>query len=76
MRASNVEIIRAEAEVLIDLLIDTKRFPALGAIRIGTTGEGNPMPAFIGLIAAIDADEATTEAIDDWHYWLAQGYTF
>ena len=23
-----------------------------------------------------DADESTTEAIGDWHYWLAQGYCF
>ena len=23
---------------------------------------------------AIDPDESTQEAIDDWHYWVAQGY--
>lgn len=28
------------------------------------------------LKTAIDADEATVEAIGDWHYWLAQGYCF
>lgn len=27
-------------------------------------------------LAAMDADESTTEAIADWHYWLAQGYCF
>ena len=27
-------------------------------------------------LAAVDADECTTEAIADWHYWLAQGYCF
>ena len=27
-------------------------------------------------LTAIDADESTAEAIDDWHYWVAQGYLF
>jgi hypothetical protein len=27
-------------------------------------------------LTAIDADESTIEAIGDWHYWLAQGYSF
>ena len=27
-------------------------------------------------VTAIDGDDATVEAIGDWHYWLAQGYTF
>ena len=27
-------------------------------------------------LAAIDASESTAEAIGDWHYWVAQGYTF
>jgi len=27
-------------------------------------------------LAAIDADESTSEAIGDWHYWVAQGYCF
>jgi hypothetical protein len=27
-------------------------------------------------LAAIEADESTSEAIGDWHYWLAQGYRF
>jgi hypothetical protein len=27
-------------------------------------------------LTAIDSDELTAEAIADWHYWVAQGYTF
>ena len=27
-------------------------------------------------IEAMDADSETTEAIADWHYWLARGYKF
>jgi hypothetical protein len=27
-------------------------------------------------LKAIDVDESTTQAIEDWHYWMAQGYCF
>ena len=27
-------------------------------------------------LTPLNADEATAEAIADWHYWLAQGYCF
>jgi hypothetical protein len=27
-------------------------------------------------LVAIDAGESTTEAVGDWHYWVAQGYCF
>ena len=27
-------------------------------------------------LTALDADPSTTEAIGDWHYWVAQGYQF
>jgi hypothetical protein len=27
-------------------------------------------------LKAIDGDESTTQAIEDWHYWIAQGYCF
>ena len=27
-------------------------------------------------LKAIDVDEATTQAVEDWHYWIAQGYCF
>ncbi len=27
-------------------------------------------------LTALDADQSTTEAIGDWHYWVAQGYQF
>ena len=27
-------------------------------------------------LTAIDVHEPTAEAIADWHYWLAQGYSF
>lgn len=27
-------------------------------------------------LKAIDVDESTTQVIEDWHYWIAQGYCF
>ncbi len=27
-------------------------------------------------LKAINVDESTTQAIEDWHYWVAQGYCF
>jgi hypothetical protein len=27
-------------------------------------------------LTALDTNESTTEAIGDWHYWVAQGYCF
>ena len=27
-------------------------------------------------LKAIDVDESTAQAIEDWHYWIAQGYCF
>lgn len=27
-------------------------------------------------LKAIDVDKSTTQAIEDWHYWVAQGYCF
>jgi len=27
-------------------------------------------------LAAIASDEATQQAIEDWHYWVKRGYEF
>jgi hypothetical protein len=37
---------------------------------------GRNMAVPLSQLTAIDADESTTEAIGDWHYWVAQGYCF
>jgi hypothetical protein len=37
---------------------------------------GRAMAVPLSQLAAIDADEATVEAIGDWHYWVARGYLF
>ena len=38
--------------------------------------QGRNMAVPLSQLAAIDANTSTTEAIGDWHYWVAQGYCF
>jgi hypothetical protein len=38
--------------------------------------QGRIMAVPLSQLIAIDPDEATREAIKDWHYWVAQGYRF
>jgi hypothetical protein len=37
---------------------------------------GRKMAVRLSRLTALDADESTTEAIGDGHYWVAQGYCF
>jgi hypothetical protein len=37
---------------------------------------GRTMAVPLSQLVAVDPDESTTEAIGDWHYWVAQGYCF
>ena len=36
--------------------------------------QGRTMAVPLSQLAAVDPDDATAEAIADWHYWLAMGY--
>ena len=38
--------------------------------------QGRNMAVPLSQLTAINPDESTCEAIDDWHYWVAQGYCF
>jgi len=38
--------------------------------------QGRKMAVPMSQLTALDADQSTTEAIGDWHYWVAQGYQF
>src|SRR5262245_23844367 len=38
--------------------------------------QGHNLAVPLSQLAAVDADAETIEAISDWHYWLAQGYSF
>ena len=38
--------------------------------------QGRNLAVPLSQLAAIDVDKSTADAIDDWHYWVAQGYLF
>jgi hypothetical protein len=38
--------------------------------------QGRNLAVPLSQLAAVDSDEATAEALRDWHYWVAQGYLF
>ena len=38
--------------------------------------QGRTMAVPLSQLTAVDSDDATDEAIADWHYWVAQGYCF
>ena len=38
--------------------------------------DGRNIAVPLSQLTAIEAAEATTEAISDWHYWLSRGYSF
>jgi len=37
---------------------------------------GRTMAVPLSQLVAIGPDQSTAEAVDDWHYWVAQGYCF
>ena len=43
-------------------------------VRIRWQGRNLAVP--LSQLIAVNPDEATAEAIGDWHYWVAQGYLF
>ena len=38
--------------------------------------QGRTMAVPLAQLTAIDPNEQTREAIEDWHYWVGQGYCF
>ena len=38
--------------------------------------EGRNLAVPLSQLTPIDADEETSEAVGDWHYWVARGYLF
>ena len=58
-----VEVLRMAAEDLCehDMLVQIR-------------WQGRKMAVPLSQLAAIEPDEATKEAIGDWHYWVALGY--
>jgi calcium binding protein len=38
--------------------------------------QGRSLAVPLSQLEGVDVDEATQEAIGDWHYWVARGYEF
>jgi hypothetical protein len=38
--------------------------------------QGRNVAVPLSQLVALNAEESTIEAINDWHYWVAQGYRF
>jgi hypothetical protein len=38
--------------------------------------QGRELDVPLAQIAVVEADEATQEAVEDWHYWVNRGYEF
>ena len=47
-----------------------------GGMLVLIRWQGRNMALPLSQLSAVGADEATLEAIGDWHYWVAQGYCF
>ncbi|MFZ4802724.1 MAG: calcium-binding protein [Chlorobium sp.] len=43
-------------------------------VKVKWHGRGLGVP--LAQIAVVKADEATEEAVEDWHYWVNRGYEF
>jgi len=47
-----------------------------GDMLVQIRWQGRTVAVPLCQLTAINPDEATREAIKDWHYWVAQGYCF
>jgi Calcium binding len=47
-----------------------------GDMRVLIQWQGRTIAVPLSQLTAIDPDQSTREAIEDWHYWVAQGYCF
>lgn len=67
--ALEVEVVRMalEDDCLEDMLVE---------VDYEEDGIKDVFTAAVADLQLVDADEATQEAIEDWHYWLARGYGF
>ena len=43
---------------------------------VAVSWNGKVLAIPFALLKPLDADEDSVDAIDDWHYWIRQGYSF
>jgi hypothetical protein len=61
-----------EIVTVTDMISDEDSYEMLVEIRLNGRTQGVP----VAQLEPVDADPLTCQVIADWHYWLAQGYTF
>ena len=47
-----------------------------GDMHVITRWKNRNIAVPLSQLKAIGVDESTTQAIEDWYYWIAQGYCF
>jgi hypothetical protein len=67
--------LRKGEQVTVLKLLDQDDYSA-GAFLAQIEWHGRKLGVPLAQIEAKDADPATTEALADWHYWIARGYCF
>ena len=60
----------------VEILRMALKTPAPPICLVRIRWQSRTMAVPLSQLTPLDADESTAEAIDDWHYWVAQGYLF
>jgi hypothetical protein len=74
LQERSISPLRQGEEVIVDRLAPTD--DCLHEIFVLTTWQGRSLGLPLAQLAAVEADEDTVEAIEDWHYWVDRGHSF
>jgi hypothetical protein len=61
-----------EMVTVMDMVADDRGHDMLAEIEF----QGRTLAVPLSQLQAIDGNELTRQAIEDWHYWVARGYEF
>lgn len=61
-----------EVVMVMDMVADDRGHDMLAEIKF----QGRTLGVPLAQLQAIDSNELTRQAIEDWHYWVARGYEF
>jgi hypothetical protein len=65
-----------ERVTVIGMLDDDEAADSLGEMQVEIEWQGRKLGVPLAQLRGVGASEETTEAIADWHYWVAQGRLF
>ncbi len=66
--------LRTGEEIVVDSLAQAD--DCLHEMFVLATWQGRSLGLPLAQLDAIEADEGTLEAVEDWHYWVERGYSF